>query len=171
VLGIVVALFVTTAGACQREYEGRLPSPDEMGARRFPEGARTDGLDATYARLTREERDGEQCFHLIRLTARGEALLSRGCSTAGVGAILSDDRTWSRREYLGDYAHRGELLWLRIVSWDPLAEEFLLESFELTACDAELRSTNKPAPFMVVHPYMLVAGTGHPGALSGRCST
>jgi hypothetical protein len=164
-LGLVaagLALFVTTAGACQREPEGPLPTPDAMGARPFPDGATVGGLQATYARLTREEPDGEQCFRLLRLATTGEATLGDGCSREGVGALAADQDVWLAWERLGDYAHRDGRVWVRIVAWDALAEEFVLDEFELASCGDELRTTEETRPFLVVHPYRLVTGVAPP---------
>jgi hypothetical protein len=145
-----------------------LPSPQAMGAPRFPEGASVGGLDATYARLTSKERDGTRCFHLIRLSVGGEAQLSQGCAVERVEALVSDDRVWSDREHLGDYAHRDGRIWLRIVHWDPLAEEHILGAYELVSCGGELRSTQEPSRFSVVHPYTLLSGTAAPDASTCR---
>ena len=153
---------MTTAGACQQEYEGELPAPEEMDAQPFPAGAVTGGVDAIYARLTRDEQDGTQCFHLIRLTSEGEAQVGGGCSTDGVDEVVVDERTWSSREYLGDYAHRDGRLWLRIVSWDSLKEQLVLDESEYISCDAELRSTEDQPANIIVHPYALAAGSVPP---------
>jgi hypothetical protein len=155
---------VTSAGACQRELEGPLPSPEELGAGRFPEAATVGGLDATYARLAREEPDGEQCFTLLRVDPAGVARLGTGCSSDGVEALVADEDVWTVQERLGDYAYGGERVWLRIVEWDPLAEEVVLDQVELAACGTELRPTEAPEPFLVVHPYRLVTGDPPPDA-------
>jgi hypothetical protein len=119
VFGLCAVVFMNTSGACQQEHAGELPTPAELGAQPFPAGAVTTGLDSTYARLTREEQDGTQCFSLIRLTTQGDAQLGQGCSTDGVEGVLADERIWSSRDYLGDYALLGGRVWLRIVIGTP----------------------------------------------------
>jgi len=157
-LGVVVAVFATTAGACQQEYEGELPTPTELDAAPFPTGAATGGIEATYARLTSEEPDGTQCFHLIRLSGKGEAQLSQGCSTGGVEQIAADQRTWSARSTVGDYASGAGSVWLRVVSWDGLEESLNLDVYEFAACGTELRSPPRLDSTTRVRPYTLVTG-------------
>jgi hypothetical protein len=143
-----------------------VPTPEALGARRFSEGATLGGLEATYARLAREEPDGEQCFRLLRFSVAGAATIGDGCSQDGVQDVVADEDAWRVRVHLGDYAHRGGRVWVRVVEWDPLAEVFVLDEFELLSCGAELRSADEPAPYQVVHPYRLVTGTAPPGSPS-----
>lgn len=162
-----LAVLVTTAGACRQEPDGPPPAPATLGASPFPEGATAGGLAATYARLTREEADGEQCFRILRLSVDGTAAVGNGCSNDGVEALVADEESWVASDQAGDYAHRDGRVWVRIVEWDALAEEFVLAEAELVSCGTELRLTEEPQPFLVVHPYRLVTGTPPPG--SPRC--
>jgi hypothetical protein len=161
-LGLGVVVLTTSAGACQQDYEGDLPSPEEMEALPFPSGAVTGELDAIYARLTAKEQDGTQCFGLIRLTPQGEAQFSEGCSTEGVEEVAADERVWSWREYVGDYAHGEGRIWFRIVSWRFPEDELALDEFELISCDTELHLPEKPPARVTVHPYTLVSGAVPP---------
>jgi hypothetical protein len=161
-LGLGAVALTTTAGACQQDHEGELPSPEEMEARPFPAGTIAGDLDAIYARLTAKEQDGTECFDLIRLTPQGEAQFSEGCSTGGVEEVAADERVWSAREYVGDYAHAEGRIWFRIVSWRFPEDELALAEFELISCDTELHSPEEPPANMTVHPYTLVSGAVPP---------
>jgi hypothetical protein len=161
--GIVAVVLTTSAGACQQEYDGELPTPDELNAAPFPAGARIGDLDAVYARLTNEEWDGTQCFHLIRLSGSGEAELGQGCSTDGAEPIAADRGIWSERQHVGDYAHRSGTVWLRVVSWDGLAESLVVDESEFAVCGTELRSLARRDSTSATRPYTLVAGAVPPG--------
>jgi hypothetical protein len=156
--GCIVVALTTTAGACQQEYDGELPTPAELGAAPFPTGAIPGDLEAIYARLTSEEPDGTQCFHLIRLSGRGEAQLGQGCSTSGAERIAADQATWSERLHVGDYAFRTGRIWLRVVSWDGLEESLTVDLSEFGVCGMQLRTLAGAGSTVVVRPYDLVAG-------------
>lgn len=162
-LGVTLLVPVTAAGACRRDHAGPLPSPDDAGAAPLPSGLSGTGLTATYARLTSDRGDGSRCFHLVRLLPGGHAELGQGCSPDGPEAVAVDEQAWSGQPRSGDYGYASGALALRIVGWDPLAEEIVVEEHTATYCADQLdvRATDGGA----MRTYQLVAGTAPPDAV------
>ncbi|HWL42342.1 MAG TPA: hypothetical protein VNQ73_05315 [Ilumatobacter sp.] len=153
-LAVVAGVLATSAGACQRKQPEPTPAPAELGARSLPEGAATTGLDATYAVLTATDRG--ECFHLVRLAADGTADTGQGCSPDGVTAVLAAEVTWTGEPRTGDYAWRAGELTVRVVGWDPLAEQFELTEYAATYCGETLVVENST--------YALASGATPPDA-------
>lgn len=166
-LGVVAAVLVTGAGACNPSHDGPLPSPDEAGAEPLPDGAVTEGLDAVYAQLSDTEGDGTRCYHLYRLQPDGEARYANACSKDGPYAAASARGAWSTDPdyaYVGDYGYLDGRIWIRLVSWDFIPGDYALSRLERRYCDTELPRIEPPPPNRTEHPLVLVAGSGPPDA-------
>jgi hypothetical protein len=132
--GVLVTVLVTSAGACQQDRDGPLPTPDEIGAAPFPDGAVVGGLDAVYATLVdtvRLREDGRpferQCYSLLRLREDGVAETSQACTTTGdITESAAADATWEQPYFVGDYAVADGMVWTRMVDWDFIVEELEL---------------------------------------------
>lgn len=141
-LAVCGVIVVTSAGACQQDWDGPLPAPEEIGAAPFPVDAVVGGLDAVYATLvdTTRLREGgrdvvRQCYSLLRLRPDGVAETSDACTEDGdIGepAVAAD--TWIRTTFVGDYARLGGELTVRMVDWDFISEEFELVEFSVEYC-------------------------------------
>lgn len=161
-LGLALMVLATTAGACGRDVPDSIPTPDEIGAPPHPEASITEGLDATYAKLSRRDPDGTHCFSLLRLLPSGAAAIRTGCSADGPKAVADDPDTWTFPGGDGDYGFLDGRLFIRTTRWDPLAEETVIGTFELTYCDAQLTSSDPSSPYRIVRPWELVAGAPPP---------
>jgi len=146
---VAVAVIVATAGACQQEWDGPLPPPDELDARPLPE--QPGGVDAVYAAPTGPGANGEQCYRVLTFTSEGRSTQSSTCTAEPVGRVLD---SLGDPIAIGDYSHRDGDVRVRLVSWDPLAEELVLDEFDATLCGAELRAGSV---------YELVDGAPPPG--------
>lgn len=121
------AVLLSSAGACQQEWEGSLPPPEDLGAAPLPEGTRRDGVEAIYATLASDGGEGgTSCYGLLRLSEDGTAGATGICTEEPVADVAASPETWDRDPGLGDYAWRDGILWTRIVEWDWLAEELVL---------------------------------------------
>lgn len=136
-LAIVIGVVLTSAGACQQEWDGELPPPDEVGAAPLPAGAVIGGIDAVHARLTGPGEAGASCHVLVRLQADGTAEYQTQCSDQPITAVAADPATWERPRGVGDYAVVGATVRVRTVEWDSITEEYVLVQQELPACAAE----------------------------------
>lgn len=167
VAGIVaVIVLVTSAGACQRDFDGELSPPDELGAAAFPAGARTDGLTAVYADFTGDGAEGTQCHRLHRLEADGTAQAASVCSSEPIDAVAAAVETWERKAEMGDYAFQDGWLWIRTVTWDGLAEELVLTEIDASYCGSELRHERPLTGGGVTDVVLdLVAGAAPPDAV------
>ena len=154
--------LVTTAGACSADPPAALPTPDAADAAPLPAGA-TAGVSATFARLVREERDGTQCFHLLRFTADGRATSADGCSQQGVAAVVDDARTWADRDVVGDYGVSGARLRVRLVAWDSLAEAVATAVYDASWCGERLDVIALAGTDRQVRAYELVDGAAPDG--------
>lgn len=169
---VVVAIVVSSAGACQQEWDGPLPPPDDVGAAPLPEGTTRSGLDAVYATLTDTTRlvEGgrrleERCYFLLRLRPDGAAETSDVCTTSDdLGAIAVGEEPWTRTLSTGDYGYGGEVLHLRLVSWDVIAEELEVSTGERAYCADGLWGTDFRGERAVT--TRLVAGEPPPDARS-----
>jgi hypothetical protein len=167
------AVLVTSAGACQQDWEGPLPPPDDVGAEPLPVGAVVGGVDAVYATLTdttRLSEDGRRyerrCYFLLRLRPDGVAETSDACTTTDdVGAIAAGAEPWTRTLSTGDYAYRDGALYTRLVDWDVIAEELHVSTRETAYCVDGLYGLTYSGAVGVTAP--LVAGAGPPDA--ARC--
>lgn len=157
-LAIVCTMLVTSAGACQQSTADEpLPPPSELATRTFPEGSTRQGVDALYVGRQRPD-----CDEVLLLTADGSAHHIATCG-ASVDPYLADPASWID-ETTGDYAYRGDMLWIRTVAWDSITESFELTEWEFRYCAEGLRDI-PPADFRrVPFEYRLVEGAGPPDA-------
>ena len=164
------AVLVTSAGACQQDWDGPLPAPDEVGALPFPDGAVVGGLDAVYATLintTRLPQDGREvlreCYSLLRLRLDGVAETSEACTeTDDIAEPAAAADTWTRRYFVGDYARMDGAITVRMVDWDFIREEFELTESSLEYCLDGLYGRTFSGDVAVT--ATLVAGSAPPDA-------
>lgn len=139
---VAIGGVLTSAGACQQDWDGPLPPPEDVGAAPFPDGAVVGGLDAVYATLTDTTRLREggrdvvrQCYWLLRLRPDGVADTSTACTEDGdISGPAGAADTWDRRGAVGDYAHGDGVLAVRLVDWDFIVEELELTQWALEYC-------------------------------------
>ena len=164
------AVLVTSAGACQQDWDGPLPPPEEVGALPFPDGAVVGGLDAVYATLidTTRLREGgrdvvRKCYSLLRLRPDGVAETSEACTeTDDIAEPAAAADTWARPYFVGDYARLDGLITIRMVDWDFIREEFELSESSPAYCLDGLYGRTFSGDVAVT--ATLVAGSSPPDA-------
>jgi len=156
VLLLVCATLVTSAGACNREDGGPIPSPTAFGAGPIGEGDATSGIDALY--VGRERPD---CSELLRLMPDGTAHRSSVC-TDDVTPYVEEPTRWLDQSN-GDYAAGDGVLLVRVVTWDVITGAHQLDAETFVTCTTGLRDVPPEGSRRVPFRYDLVEGAGPPG--------
>ena len=153
---VCCAVLVSSAGACQRGRPGPVPSPRELGADALPEGSTQRGLDVVYTGRTRPD-----CTELIALTPDGTAHHRSVCGGDDPSSLVEELQLWAD-DTSGDYAHRGDRLWVRTVAWDAITEELLVSKWEFETCATGLFDVPPADSQRVPFEFEVAIGTGPP---------
>lgn len=157
-VAVCCTVIVTSAGACQQSTADEpLPQPSDLVTSSFPEGSTTQGVDALYV-----GRERFECDKVLLLTPDGSAHHVATCG-GDVEPLLTEPASWTDQT-TGDYAYRGDMLWIRTVAWDPITEAFELTEWEFRYCAAGLRDIPPADSFRFPFEYTLVDGSGPPDA-------
>lgn len=155
-VAVCCTVIVTSAGACNpARPDEPVPPPDELATSSFPEASTRQGIDALYV-----GRERFECDELLLLTPDGSAHHFGTCGD--IEAYVADPAIWTD-ETNGDYAYRGDMLWVRTVAWQPIIRDYELTERVFRYCDGGLRSI-PPDSFTSPFEYRLVEGDGPPDA-------
>lgn len=139
---VLVAAIATMLG-CQGDGPDTIPEPGNLGAPSLPAGAVADAT-AVYAVVIGAGEAGGECRRFHRFEPDGSVDAVSVCSGRPAMEEAADPAIWERRPDVGgrargDYVITDGVIVMRTVRWDPLAEEFVLDSVRARPCGSELR--------------------------------
>ena len=83
------------------------------------------------------------------------------CGDDDPSPLVEEPQLWAD-DTSGDYAHRGDRLWVRTVAWDAISEEFELSEWELETCATGLLDMPPAGSRRVPFEFEVAAGAGPP---------